>query len=123
MQPTPLDSFVDTFSQIKRFWMLTDTDGQWATVESARFVDTDVIPVWDDKQLAELACVDDWQNFRPRMVKLSEWFGVWLPQLNAADLLVGITRQNADVNEQNDVMTEYELTDFTAAIVKALGAD
>ncbi len=117
-QSIPLQQFVEQFADIQCFWMLTDAQDHWATLESERYMNTDVIPVWCDKEAAAMACEGDWKNFRPRVIKMPKWFSVWLPQLTAADVLVGVVSTDAESS-----MDEIELTDFTGALVRALGAE
>ena len=108
-----LTEFANTVSQSQRFWVLCNKQGDFAMLESQRFVNLDVLPVWENKTAAAAACQHEWRDFSAKALPLAQWYSTYLPQLTAIDALVCI-----DDSEQPRV--ELELNDFTHHIVQAI---
>lgn len=112
-----LNDFVNTITSSNCFWMLTNKSSDWATVESERYLNTQVLPIWSTKEAAIEACTEDWQEFRAVPVKMPKWYSIWLPQLMEQDMLIGI------VDQQNKQCQELEPSTLTSALIKAMGAE
>lgn len=70
-------------------WGLEGEDG-FAVCPSERHEDTDVMPFWSNRELAEAVCVDEWAVYKPVPIDLEEFLDDWLPGLHQDVVLVGV---------------------------------
>lgn len=69
---------------LKQVWLLTDEYGSvMLTTE-----DEDCIPVWPNKEFAEMWATEDWQGFEPKAIALDDWFKKWTRGLESDELSV-----------------------------------
>ncbi|MBU2886634.1 DUF2750 domain-containing protein [Gilvimarinus agarilyticus] len=91
-------------------WGLEGPDG-WALCDSDRYQDTDVMPLWSDRDLAAAVCVDEWKIYKPVAIALEELLEEWLPGMHDDVLLVGLnwtTELEGDEWEPLDLLAEFE---------------
>jgi hypothetical protein len=89
-------------------WALQDKASEdWVVLDSIAFENTEVMPLWSSAKLAQQHCVDEWANYIPCEISLTDWFEFWLEDLNKDGVIVGVNWQD------NDECLEMELTDFS----------
>jgi len=111
MSETSLENFLNPVKIRQQFWALHDLETEsWVIVDSLNFADTDVILLWSTKELASSNCVDEWQNYIPKAISVSDWLEYWAEDLAPDGVIVGI---NGDDN--NDPF-EMDLADFCKEI-------
>lgn len=71
----------------QELWALQDktTEG-WVIVDSVNFENTDVMPVWSDAEMAREHCTDEWEDYIPKSISVSDW----LEDLAEDSVLVGV---------------------------------
>ncbi len=77
-------------------WALEGDEGL-AISSSSNNEEQDVIPFWSDEALATAVAADDWANFKPASMSLSEFLENWLVGMHNDELLVG-TNWNTDLS-------------------------
>lgn len=103
-----LDSFLAEVRTSQLLWALQDKVNKgWVVLDSLNFENTETLPVWSTKDLAQLHCVDEWQGYEPCEIALSDWFEFWLEDLKDDDVIVGINWQD------NKECLELELGEFS----------
>ncbi|HEY7884545.1 MAG TPA: DUF2750 domain-containing protein [Cellvibrionaceae bacterium] len=116
-----MDELSDDFSEnVDRFivesiktgcaWGLEGSDG-WALCESEKYDDTDVMPLWSDRDLAARHCVEEWSDYQPVAIALDELIDEWLPGMHEDVLLVGVNWTAAMEGEELeplDLLQEFE---------------
>lgn len=86
-----LKSFVDTCKTTQQIWALRCPDSKdWVVCDSIEFSDTDVLPLWSDKQQAQDYCTDEWQGYEVCTISVDEYLEHWVTDLNYDGVLLGI---------------------------------
>ena len=71
-------------TQDQKIWILTDEHGAVMMTTD----DEDCIPVWPNREFAELWATEDWQGFEPISVSLKDWMQKWTNGLEQDELSV-----------------------------------
>lgn len=108
-----LERFLTEVKPSQTIWALQDKVSEdWVVLDSPSFEDTDVMPLWSSSELAQLHCIDEWIDYAPCEISLSDWFEFWLEDLNEDGVIVGINWQG------DDECLELELGDFTQSLAE-----
>lgn len=106
------DTFITGILAGEQVWGLTDKQGNWAVCPSVSFEETDVLPFWSSRELAQALCIDEWKVYQPTAIPLEEFIIDWLPGMHEDDALVG-PNWDADLEglevEPMDMAKELEL--------------
>ncbi|WDE01100.1 DUF2750 domain-containing protein [Thalassomonas actiniarum] len=106
-----LAEFLSAVKPEQVLWALQDKDSEdWVVLASVNFEETDVMPVWSSEQLAGQHCIDEWQDYQPAQISVSDWLEFWIEDLNEDGIIIGV---NWPV--EGDCL-ELELADFSQAI-------
>lgn len=68
----------------KQIWLLTDEHGSVMLTTD----EEDCIPVWPNKEFAQMWANEDWQGFEPKSIPLDDWFKKWTRGLETDELSV-----------------------------------
>ena len=76
--------FINQVVAEKQVWILTDEHGAvMLTTE-----DEDCIPVWPQKEFAQMWATGEWQGFEPKAIDLNHWMQKWTPGLEDDEIAV-----------------------------------
>ena len=70
----------------KEVWLLQDNDSSFAMFEDG--IGNSYIPIWPEKNLAQIHAVDDWAGYSAERMSLNE-FLEWLDELKEDQILIG----------------------------------
>jgi hypothetical protein len=108
-----LKDFLAQVKPTQMLWALQDkTSEDWVVLDSIAYEDTEVMPFWSNADLAKLHCVEEWDNYTPCKISLSDWLEFWLEDLNQDGVIVGVNWQG------DDEYLEMELAEFTQALAE-----
>lgn len=71
-------------------WGLCNEDGDWLSVESSEFEDSEVMPFWSNGIDAKVHCVEEWAEFLPMELPLDVFVEDWMITLSEDGVLVGL---------------------------------
>ncbi|GAA5139610.1 DUF2750 domain-containing protein [Thalassotalea piscium] len=109
-----LNTFLSACKASQVLWALQDKASEdWVVLDSINFENTEVMPLWSSKALAQTHCIDEWESYTPCEISLSDWFEFWIEDLNEDGVIVGIDWQD---NDQECL--EMELSEFTQALAE-----
>ncbi|MDO6838648.1 DUF2750 domain-containing protein [Paraglaciecola chathamensis] len=115
MTDTNIDS-ADFMAQIKHtqgLWALQDkTSDGWVILDSINFENTDVMPLWSNAQLAKEHCIDEWQDYVPKAISVSDWLEFWVEDLAQDNVVIGIEWRDGGE------YLEVELADFSQMLAE-----
>lgn len=104
------DLFVTQSQETRFVWGLSNEEGDWLSVASTEFEDSEVMPFWSSKEDAEQQCADEWAEFRPSELPLDIFLEDWMLTLAEDGVLVGLN-WNAELEgvelEPSDVVKLY----------------
>lgn len=110
---TKLQIFQQQIKESQQLWALLDKESEdWVVMDSIQFAETDVLPLWSSESLAQAHCIEEWENYTPKAISVSDWFEFWLEDLVKDDVIVGINW----LGQEDDV--ELGLSEFTEAIAE-----
>ena len=113
MTDTHIDS-ADFMAQIKNtqaLWALQDkTSDGWVILDSINF--EDVMPLWSNAQLAKEHCVDEWEDYVPKAISVSDWLEFWVEDLAEDNVVIGIEWRDGGE------YLEVELADFSQMLAE-----
>ena len=78
--------FIERVQEKNEVWSLFD-DG-WATSEDKQ--GNTLLPLWPDKEFAELCITGHWATFKAKAIPMSEALNDMIPYLRTADILPGV---------------------------------
>ena len=78
--------FIERVQEKNEVWSLFD-DG-WATSEDKQ--GNTLLPLWPDKEFAELCIAGHWVTFKAKAIPMSEVLNDMIPSLRTADILPGV---------------------------------
>ncbi len=108
-----LTAFLAQTKPSQMLWALQSKESEdWVVLDSITYENTDVMPLWSSAELAQQHCVEEWANYTPGEISLSDWFEFWLEDLNQDGVIVGVNWQG------DDNYLEMELADFTQALAE-----
>jgi len=70
----------------KEVWLLQDNDSSFAMFEDG--MGNSYIPIWPEKNFAQIHAVDDWEGYVAERMSLNE-FLEWLDELKEDQILIG----------------------------------
>lgn len=110
-----LNAFLEAVKPTQTLWALQDKESEdWVVLDSLQFEETDVMPLWSSKALAEVHCVDEWQDYVASEITLADWFEFWVDDLLADNVVIGINwgepagDAEVDLAELTQALTEIE---------------
>lgn len=107
-----LESFLEDVKPTQTLWALQEKDNEgWVVLDSAQFEETDVMPLWSSKELAQKHCCEEWSNYVPTEISVADWMEFWIEDLSEDGVMIGVNWQGED----DDI--EIELVDFSQALV------
>ena len=124
MNTTTLNIFLAEVKNTQSFWALQEKSGEdWVVLDSINFENTDVMPLWSTKELAQQHCVDEWQDYLPTEISLSDWLEFWLEDLGEDGVIIGINWQEevADSDDDSEIKNEYlelDLAEFSQSLAE-----
>ena len=106
-----LAEFLTQAKTSQSLWALQDKDSEdWVVLDSPNFENAEVMPVWSSKALADVHCIQEWQDFVPSEISLADWLDYWVEDLQDDDVVVGVNWA-----EEGDIV-ELEVADFSQAV-------
>lgn len=106
-----LKDFLANVKSSQILWALQEKASEdWVVLDSIAYEKTEVMPLWSSAEFAQEHCIDEWINYIPCEISLSDWFEFWIEDLNQDSVIVGINWQD------NDEYLEMELADFSQAL-------
>jgi len=123
MNTTTLTTFLADVKNKQSFWALQEKSGEdWVVLDSINFENTDVMPLWSAEDLAQLHCVDEWEDYVPTEITLSDWLEFWLEDLSEDGVIVGINwQEEAESEGASKIENEYfelDLADFSQSLAE-----
>ncbi|WP_407334318.1 DUF2750 domain-containing protein [Enterovibrio sp. 27052020O] len=88
IEATPVEQFVATSRSRGEVWGLQCKDG-WVICDSTIYEETDVMPFWSSREAAAIHCVDEWEDFSPVSISISEFIDEWLVDLAQDAVMLG----------------------------------
>lgn len=104
------DRFIVEVIESGCLWGLEGPEG-WALCASEKYQASDVMPVWSQREFAELHCRDEWSDYKAVAIDLEEFLDDWLPGMHDDVLLVGVNwgeDLEGDETEPLDLLEEFE---------------
>ena len=106
-----LAEFLTQSTTAQSVWALQDKASEdWVVLDSPNFENAEVMPVWSTKELAQVHCVQEWQEFEPSEISITDWLDYWLEDLKEDDIVIGVNWA-----EEGEIV-ELEVTDFSQAL-------
>jgi hypothetical protein len=106
-----LKKFLAQVKPTQTLWALQDKASEdWVVLDSIAYENTDVMPLWSSTELAQSHCIDEWENYIPCEISLSDWLEFWIEDLSEDGVIIGVNWQG------DDEYLEMELADFTQAL-------
>ena len=93
-----LKTFVDTCKLSQQIWALQDpATNDYVICDSSDFEQTDVMPLWSEKSMAEAYCTDEWAGYVACSISVDDYLEQWVTDLNYDGVLIGL---NCDVEQE-----------------------
>lgn len=106
-----MTKFFAAVKSSQQVWGLQDETGEeWVVCDSVNFENTDAMPVWSTEALANVHCSEEWKDFKPAAISVSDLLEFWIEDLNEDNIIVGLDW------ESEGECAELELADFTQSI-------
>ncbi|NQZ22860.1 MAG: DUF2750 domain-containing protein [Colwellia sp.] len=124
MNTTTLKTFLADVKNTQSFWALQEKSGEeWVVLDSINFENTEVMPLWSTQDLALQHCVDEWEDYVPTKITLSDWLEFWLEDLGEDGVIVGLNWQeeSADADGDSEAGNEYfefDLAEFSQSLAE-----
>lgn len=108
---TIMKEFLDEVKATQMIWALHEKQSEgWVIVDSMKFEETETILLWSTESAAQAACTEEWKEYIPTQISVSDWLEFWFEDLKEDNIIVGVDWQGGDELE------EVELGEFTQAI-------
>lgn len=92
-----LKTFIDISKTSQQIWALRCPDSKdWVVCDSIEFTDTDVLPLWSNKEQAQAYCTDEWHGYEVCVISVDDYLEHWVSDLNYDGVLLGIDWQLDD---------------------------
>jgi hypothetical protein len=127
MNSSTLNTFLADVKSTQSFWALQEKSGEdWVVLDSINFENTEVMPLWSSEKLAKQHCIDEWQQYVPTKITLSEWLEFWLEDLSEDGVIIGVnwleessntSEANNEKEQENDYL-ELDLAEFSQALAE-----
>ncbi|MBA6251399.1 MAG: hypothetical protein ACI9O3_000982 [Colwellia sp.] len=119
MNSTILSTFLVDVKNNQSFWALQEKSAEdWVVLDSINFENTEVMPLWSSQELAQKHCVDEWQEYVPTKITLSDWLEFWLEDLSEDGVIVGINWQEETSDTNDNTYVELDLAEFSQALAE-----
>lgn len=119
MDSTILSTFLADVKSTQSFWALQEKSGEdWVVLDSINFEDTEVMPLWSTQELAQKHCVDEWQQYVPTKITLSDWLEFWLEDLGEDGVIIGINWQAESNETVENEYVELDLAEFSQSLAE-----
>jgi len=119
MDKTTLNTFLVDAKNAQSFWALQEKSGEdWVVLDSINFENTEVMPLWSSEELAQKHCIDEWQQYVPTKITLSDWLEFWLEDLNEDGVIVGINWQEESTKAEENEYLELDLAEFSQSLAE-----
>jgi hypothetical protein len=119
MNSTILSTFLTDVKTAQSFWALQEKSGEdWVVLDSINFENTDVMPLWSSQALAQIHCIDEWQEYVPTKITLSDWLEFWLEDLGEDGVIVGINWLEESNQAEDNEYVELDLAEFSQALAE-----
>jgi len=119
MDKTTLNTFLVDAKNAQSFWALQEKSGEdWVVLDSINFENTEVMPLWSSEELAQKHCIDEWQQYVPTKITLSDWLEFWLEDLNEDGVIVGINWQEESTKPDENEYLELDLAEFSQSLAE-----
>lgn len=110
-----LSLFSNDVKPTQTLWALQDTKSEdWVVLDSLQFEETEVMPIWSTKELAQVHCVEEWKDYTATAITLADWFEFWVDDLLEDNVVIGLNWGDegndleVDLAELTQVLTEIE---------------
>lgn len=80
------DYFIRKVADFEQMWGLNN-DG-WALLGDDN--GNQILPLWPEKEFAELCAVEQWKNFKPESIDLNNFLEKWVPGMMKDQTLVNV---------------------------------
>lgn len=108
-----LNAFLADVKPTQIIWALQDKSSEdWVVLDSINFEETDVMPIWSTAELAQKQCSEEWQDYIPAEITLTDWLEFWIEDLNEDGVIIGINWQS------EGECLEMELADFSQSLAE-----
>ncbi|GGI76685.1 DUF2750 domain-containing protein [Shewanella gelidii] len=109
-----LAKFVANVKESQTLWGLQDKAGEgWVVCDSSEYEETDVMPIWSNKEQAEGHCTQEWQDYVAVAIPLEEFMEYWVSDLNDDGVLVGLDWEaETDCLEMDPIELAKELVNI-----------
>lgn len=108
-----LSTFLESVKPTQTLWALQDKKSEdWVVLDSLQFEETDVMPIWSSQDLAQVHCIEEWENYTATAISLADWFEFWVDELLADNVVIGINWGD----EAGDV--EIDLAELTQSLTE-----
>ncbi len=84
------DLFVSESKETCFVWGLLNKEGDWLSVPSTEFEESEVMPFWSSKEDAQSQCADEWSEFSASELPLDIFLEDWMITLAEDGVLVGL---------------------------------
>ncbi|CAM4446991.1 DUF2750 domain-containing protein [Shewanella livingstonensis] len=113
-QTAALSSFIESVRQHQVLWGLQDETGEgWVVCDSSEFEETDVMPLWSSEAAARSHCTDEWADYNPVTITLTDFLEYWVSDLNDDGVLIGVNWEaEQECLEIDPIVLAKELVDF-----------
>ena len=119
MDSTTLSTFLSDVKNAQSFWALQEKSGEdWVVLDSINFENTEVMPLWSNEALAQKHCTDEWQQYLPMKITLSDWLEYWLEDLSEDGVIVGINWQEQSSETDENEYLEIDLAEFSQSLAE-----
>jgi hypothetical protein len=119
MNSTILSNFLVDVKTAQSFWALQEKSGEdWVVLDSINFENTDVMPLWSSQALAQIHCIDEWKEYVPTKITLSDWLEFWLEDLGEDGVIVGINWLEESNQAEDNEYVELDLAEFSQALAE-----
>jgi hypothetical protein len=119
MNSTILSTFLVDVKKTQSFWALQEKSGEdWVVLDSINFEKSEVMPLWSSQALAQKHCTDEWVQYVPVKITLSDWLEFWLEDLSEDGVMVGINWQEESNQGEENEYVELDLAEFSQSLAE-----
>ncbi|KLV06997.1 hypothetical protein ABT56_07575 [Photobacterium aquae] len=86
--------FVTETKETLTVWGLCNEEGDWLSVDSSEFENSEVMPFWSAQEDASEHCADEWAEFSAVEIPLDVFVEDWMITLSEDGVLVGLNWNN-----------------------------
>ncbi len=105
--------FMAQVKETQEVWALQDkTSEGWVIVDSVNYENTDVMPLWSSAELAREHCTDEWQDYVPKAISVSDWLEFWMEDLAEDNVVIGVEWRDGGE------YLEVELAEFSQMVAE-----